>query len=51
MLMDVEKNDTPQKNANRKKLKGKDGEAVDNTEDRKTQEISASSSLEDGRTQ
>ena len=42
---------TPQKNANRKKYKGLDGEAVDSSEGQQTLGISASSPGGDGRRQ
>lgn len=41
---------TPQKNLNRKKLRAKDGGAIDNSDGAKTQEISASSREGDVRT-
>ena len=41
----------PQKNANRKKYKGLDGEAVDSSEGQQSTEISASSLVGDDRTQ
>ena len=42
---------TPQKNANKKKLKGVEGDAADSAAVTKTLEISASSHVEDGRKQ